>query len=632
MKKILTILLAALLIVSSLSMFACSDDDDNKKGNANGGKALTDVTFAETDIDLVKNGTTNYSIVVPENVTEFVTFAANELQALFLRSTGITLNIVTENSQMTTQGYYLSLGNTILREQADVNPPTTGVKNPYFIYKDDVQVMGEEGAFSIERKDNTVIMVGIDDYGTVFAAYEFLQKQLGYRFYAANEIKIDNVANEKLLDFKWSYAPYAMRNQATDRMSTEEAALRYSMIYRHSEMYYPHSWLTVLPFSTYGADHPDWYGAGGKALCLSNADMAKEYAKNVVEAWDKSNYATHCAGQPDDWAKCSCANCQRNDAKYLPSGTNVIFVNRVCNEIDRILAEQGRPDFRYRIIMLAYYQYEAPPTKLVNGEHVPLAEEVKFHPNAGVMHCLFGAGDAAKPVTEQPGAMAQIEGWKACEPDAFETYLYRGYFPVYDLAFPNDFHNLKDWIVTCKEYGSIYNTWSIPGQSQFEPMRAYIHGRLCYDATLNPNDLIDEFIDVFYKDAAPKVKQFFEEITSYMHMKNEENPAFGLPTLSSGAGHLLDNKNNWPEPMLVDWVELFEDAYELAKNSDLSQEMKDILEVRIDDESLWPRYWLLKYYGKTHYTTEEYQIRCKEVLADAFRAGYSDGVETKLYR
>lgn len=626
MKKILTVLLAALLLLTSLSMFACNDDETSSEGSKDTGAVATNVTFAETNIDLVKSGTTKYSIVVPENTPKYVTFAADELQALFLRATGITLNIVVENSQMTTQGYYLSLGNTILQEQSGVNAPTTGKKNPFFVRTTDEQIMGEMGAFSIERKDNTLIMVGIDDQGTVFAAYEFLEKQLGYEYYAADEIKIDTVADEKLLDFKWSYAPYAVGNQATDRMSgTKEAGLRYRMYNTDREMHFPHSWLTVIPYKTYGADHPDWFGASGKALCISNPEMAKEYAKRVVELWKDTTYATHMAGQEDDWAKCGCANCQKSDAKYLPSGTNVIFINRVCNEIDRILAEQGRPDFRYRIVMLAYYQYEAPPTTLAGTEWVPLADEVKFHPNAGVHLCLFGAGDAAQPLTEQPGAIAQIEGWLSCDPDAFELYIYRGYFPIHNLAFPFDWANLKDWIVTAKEYGSLYNVWSIPAQSQFEAMRAYVHGQLCYDPTQDTNDLIDEFIDVYYKDAAPKVKQFFEEITSYMYMKNEENKAFNFPTLSGGAGHLLDNKKNWPEEMLVDWVEIFDEAYALAAAAqDMTQTQRDILEVRIDDESLWPRYWLVKYYGKTHYTTEEYAIKRKEVLDDALRAGYTD--------
>ena len=50
-------------------------------------------------------------------------------------------------------------------------------------------------------------------------------------------------------------------------------------------------------------------------------------------------------------------------------------------------------------------------------------------------------------------------------------------------------------------------------------------------------------------------------------------------------------------------------------------------EVRLDDEALWPQYWLLKFYGKTHYTTEEYAALRKQVLDDCYRAGYTeDGV------
>ena len=204
-------------------------------------------------------------------------------------------------------------------------------------------------------------------------------------------------------------------------------------------------------------------------------------------------------------------------------------------------------------------------------------------------------------------------------------YIYRGYFPLYNLAFPFDWDNLKNWIVEAKAFGSAYNVWSVPAQSQFEPMRAYLHGQLCYDPTQNVNDLIDEFMEVYYKDAAPIVQQFFEEITSYMYMKNAQNPSFNLPTLSSGAGHLLDSPDIWTEEMLADWVDLFDSAYEAVEKADISETQRDVLEVRVDDESLWPRYWLIKYYGTKHFTSDVYAIKRQEVLNDAYRAGYVEG-------
>lgn len=626
-----------MLLCSSLSAFGC--------GGNNGGseklpavKAATDVTFKETDIDLVKDGATPYSIVVPQSAPSMVTFAASELKNLFLKSTGISLNIVTENSEMTTEGYYFSLGNTILQQESGINPPSTGKRNPFFIFQTDEPPLGEEGAFAIERKDNTLIMVGIDDFGTVFAVYEFLEKQLGYEYYAADEIVIDNVKEAKLLDFKWSYTPYAMRNHVTDLMSSYEAGLRYRMIKRENELYYPHSWLTVIPFSVYGKDHPEWFGAGGQALCLSNEEMAKEFAKNVLEKFDAYGYATMCIGQEDSWAKCGCPACQVNDEKYKPSGTNVRFCNRVAEEVDRLLTEQGRPDFRYRLTMLAYYQYEAPPVVKVGNEWALIDESVKFHDNVGVNLCLFGAADAAAPLTGpgseiNKGALEQIEGWLACDPVALQLYIYRGYFPVYNLAFPFDWSNLKNWIIEAKEHGSISNTWSIWSQSQYEAMRAYVQGQICYDPTQNVEQLMAEFIDVYYKDAAPQLQEFFDEITGYMYMQHAKDPSgFHLPTLSTGAGPLLDNASYWPDNMLKDWLELFDEAYAVLEASDMEKAQKDILKTRIDNESLWPRYWYLRHYGKTHLSTEEYEKQREQVLNDAYRAGYVEaGVRARLY-
>ena len=77
--------------------------------------------------------------------------------------------------------------------------------------------------------------------------------------------------------------------------------------------------------------------------------------------------------------------------------------------------------------------------------------------------------------------------------------------------------------------------------------------------------------------------------------------------------------------MLTNWVKLFEQAQEAVANSDLDKTTKELLEIRIDDESLWPRYWLVNLYGKASLTSQEYTKQRAEVLADALRAGYTEG-------
>lgn len=635
MKRIITLLLSLIVVLSSMSMLGCNKGSSGGGGSSSTGKADTDVTFEYTDIDLVKDGATQYNIVIPQNAGKFVKFAAEELQKIFAMATNITLQIVTENSAMTTEGYHLSLGDTVLRREAGTPLPIVGAPSNFFVLQGQTSAPGKEGAFIIERKNNTLIMLGVDDYGTTFAAYEFMEKQFGYKFYAADEIYIDSVMNEKLIDMNWQYTPFVQRAHLTDRMGTEESSLRYGTIRRENSLYSPHSWLTVLPYKVYGASvesgglgHSNWYGAGGKALCISNAEMAKEFAKRAVELFDETGYASLLCGQEDDWAKCSCENCTASDAINTAAGTNVIFVNRVANEIDRILAEQGRPDFRYRLQMLSYYQYEAPPVKLVGGKYEPLNENVVFHPNVGVVYCSFAAGDASAPLsgTDNETTRSQIEGWLACRPECIEHYCYRGYFPVYNLAFPHYWSNIKDWIVTNASYGMEQIWWSVPVQSQFEAMLVYLTTQIQYDPTQNVNDLIDEFIEVFYKDAAPYVKQFFEEITGYMYYKKSINPGFNLPCLTSTASHLF-SAQTWKEEMLTNWVKLFEQAQEAVANSDVDKTTKELLEIRVDDESLWPRYWLVNLYGKVSLTASEYTKQRAEVLADALRAGYTeDGV------
>ena len=68
-----------------------------------------------SEIDLVKDGKTEYSILLPEEAEEYEQTAADELRTFFEMATGILLEVNTDAGQVSTNEHVFSLGNTKLK-------------------------------------------------------------------------------------------------------------------------------------------------------------------------------------------------------------------------------------------------------------------------------------------------------------------------------------------------------------------------------------------------------------------------------------------------------------------------------------------------------------------------------------
>ena len=173
MKKASALLLTATVCLSVLS--ACT--------TKNGDPALQKVNVSDalkkTDIDLVKNGQTEYVIVEPLNATNYEAYAVKELELYFESASGADVEIVKDTSVSYDQSKkYLSVGNTTLLAASGVAISE--------------EELGTDG-YKIVRQENTVIMAGGGGYGTLYSVYEY--SYLPYCIYKASFERSKNICN-----------------------------------------------------------------------------------------------------------------------------------------------------------------------------------------------------------------------------------------------------------------------------------------------------------------------------------------------------------------------------------------------------------------------------------------------------
>lgn len=629
MKKLLMFLLVFIVAFSSVSMFGCGGTPPT---TPSGDGAKPEAQYKDTEIDLVLLGKTNYTIVIPAKSEYEEEFAASEFKNIFSMSTGINLNIIRDSQEMQTSGYYFAIGDTTLKEKAGITH----------------SILDKENAFRVARKDNTVIMAGIDLPGTVFATYEFLEAQLGYRYYAADEIYVDEVVSEKLIDIDFEYAPFLTRNATTQSVSaSKESAYRLFSTRPDWSLGWPHNYLSIVKRTDYEEQHSDWYTAGADgyyAICLTKTDLQETFAVNMVDHLLANGYTSGMMGQEDSWTRCGCDGCKASDEIYTQAGTNILFVNNVAKlmdaEIERRKQEDPTFELDYELVLLAYYQNETPPVekqadgtwkpvKTVNGQKV-YAEELMLHDRVGVQICLFyGDGGAPFLSDKNSSIVKDSYGWQALSGgDKTEYWCYRGYFVQYDMMFYNDWAYIADWMKGIEQFNCRQGKWDSLDYYIFSRMRAYVMAQLSYDINQGTNDLIEDFIKHYYKEAAPYIQEFFDSVTAHLNVKKAEYEAngqdFGFYVLGKSQHQNLYKAETWPQQILLYWNELFEKAHEAIDNSDHTALEKEILNVRVANDGIFSKYWNLKFYGDTYPAGELARMQ-EEVLEEAYQIGYDSG-------
>lgn len=111
-----------LIVVFAFSFAACKKSDNGSSSSDSDSSNTTDVTqdanhnfsYTETDNYLLKDGATEYKIVIPSgSVSTELSVARDELVRLFKEATGVTLQVVADTGLThSSDNKYISLGNT----------------------------------------------------------------------------------------------------------------------------------------------------------------------------------------------------------------------------------------------------------------------------------------------------------------------------------------------------------------------------------------------------------------------------------------------------------------------------------------------------------------------------------------
>lgn len=486
---------------------------------------------------IVKNGVSEYKILIPE-LTTYTTFARDELVRFFNEATGVKLEVVqNESIAHTSDGKYISLGDTNAFKTSGLSVDKTE--------------LGRDGV-RILTKDKTVYIVGGTDNGVLYGVYDFLKMNFGFEVYykdcydidtGVKEVKLRDYNVTDISDIPWKARVgilqcesqdaddymFAYRMRTTDNLEDLIFPIHEALGDANSKSDRLHNSLFYLPKEQYLVSDPEFYSTKGEQLCYTARGNSDKYKKMVdicaqkVEQsikWYPTLNTVHI-GIMDNWQSCECDACK--DFASAHNGAESAAVYKFVQDMARKVvnwmnlsenAEYKRDDLQFTFF--AYQWTLKPPFEIKDGK-VIIADDIvpdadlKIKPFNAFSSFDFGVRMDAPTNAEQIEYATQ---WAQYVTDGWSwTYgcFFNDYFCFYDpYTFYEDYYK---WLYEQKYQFTFaqFHSRQRGADTGFYTLANYITCKLTWDSSLDTAELIDDYFNAMYSDAADAMKEVFYE-------------------------------------------------------------------------------------------------------------------------
>lgn len=467
--------------------------------------------------EIIKSGKVNSQIIIPSKPSHLEEFAASELQKYFKMMSQAELPIIKEGIEKN-YSYSFFIGNT--RRAID-----TGIKPGE-------EKMGSDG-FRLKSIKDGIILLGKDDLGSLFAVYELLERYFDIRWFMPGEmglfypinntLKIGqvNMMYEPSFRVRWiSSGDWALHQRMNVYVTAGGKKVGINWKWNF------HTFAKLIPPDKYYAGHPEYFAmvngkrtvteslSHGNQLCTSNPDVIREVANNIIDTLNKDPGIEVISLSPNDGGGfCECENCCSYDEPD-PDKFN-LYTNRLAifnNEVAKIVKE------KYPKVLIkvgAYAMYTRPP---LNENYLPESNllfqlcHLYFCHNHPLGSNLCKLNETYKPAERfLPNTEFEkiLDRWLTISPHVFiyEYYSISGMSRT-PLPWPL-IHTMRTDIPFYRDkgiegfYTQTSDDWGRLGLS------FYIAAKLCWNADLDVDDLLDDYFEKFYGPASAPIKVYF---------------------------------------------------------------------------------------------------------------------------
>ncbi len=639
-KKLIVIFTSLIVIFTSLT--GCSSKSEQSKNDSgidytqpqkyvyNDG--IHDLTAPEiNDKYILKNGKTEYKILMPSVVSEYLIVARDELVELFKEATGITLPIEVEDEDGKIHDEnqkYFSIGNTKMFQSANIS--LNG--------KD----LGTNGC-RLVTKNNNVYFLGASDEGVVYAVYDFLSIALNYEWYDFKYWEIDkNVSNLKLRNFDTYNKPDFERRrigQAYLYNNINNANYRARFNWEYWDNTMPigdtsdptvnkvernvHNTPYWLPLNA-STTKPEWISTQGVQLCYTVRGDETLYAEMVdrlvfvltesLKKYPRDKYPQYDQAtltMEDEYpVVCDCTGCIAAKQKY---GTDVGAVIVLCNNVmektrawmdekdenGNYVNEKYRRE-KFTLRFFAYSQFVKAPAHYdeEQGKYVVNHPDLIMRDDVSVWHAINSSMQYQLSVysKENKEHLENSTAWFDISPhSAIWTYTvnYWEQMLMYDSFnfYTKDAYNW--WKVKNVEAAMQEGTNS-DEVTAFTSLKTYLASKLYWDCSLDEEELTDKWFNAMFKEAAPIMRKLFNDMRANAMSIWSKKQLLNTGTIAT----TTLSKDNYKMNQMRQWMNYCDQAKSIiVENYRQDSELCAELVRNIEREWISPAFVTLKLYS-----------------------------------
>lgn len=485
--------------------------------------ALTCISHPAMAITLVRDGKPAAAIALPANPTPAERQCAAEIQKYVKRMSEAELPIGPD----TNQGAVILIGKHV-----------ETLKAVGSLIND--QTLGYDGII-LKELGEKLIVVGNQGAGQLYAGYELLRR-LGCRFYLPHPdgevvpqkrtISLDGINLVHKPNFLhrvfWaSYAPHNMHHSDWYK-SWEPKVYQGGLALNHG-----HNYEYVVSPRKYFTTHPEYFSlvkengtmvrSDHDQLCLSHPDLPKIFADAACAAFEGDPKLRAYSLSPNDFGRwCECDKCKAMDAPEKEGGvsTRVLAFN---NKVAELVAPKY-PD-RWLTYYADYSNVGPPPINM------------KAHPLIlpGIVNTTELMHDLRDPGLEQRSKKAYsrvgrvIKRVRDYEQIAGKMFVYEWYqFDEAPQMLTPTLYSVGSRIRYYSAHNVLAYSGEMIGRSPVNDITAYLACQLLWDSKQNPNEIINEFYQLYFAESAAPMKDYYlalHDLTTF-----STNSGFVVPT------------------------------------------------------------------------------------------------------
>lgn len=583
---------------------------------------------------LVKNGEAQFEIVAPDSSNCVAKYAAQELRTYLEKTIGAKISITN----------FPASGKTVLLIGDNELTRKLGV---------DVKSLPRDG-FIIKTVGNTIVIAGRDDQsknpyeqlkegiwgqfyerGTLFAAYDFLERFAGVRFYFPGELGTIIQKNENLKvplvdivecpDFtRRSYSTYAgklLNQKETEYSDKNKMAYRLRM----ETDFIPtgHGLRSLKYIDRFSKTHPEYFSLmdNGKRhcdyglkfpgqLCFSSGIReeiyndaeaflsGKQASSRGLQAWHPGWNRIYFNLMPEDSLYlCRCPECQKRFKQGAQATSEVVW-DVVINTASR-LKQNNIPGY---VVAMAYSSYRLVPQNAIPDN--VLVQVATFGPwgEAGGLEIHKKDNQLIMDWSKKLGHKVWL--WNYV--NRYGPLKLPGIPPSSPHAIGSYYKSMAPWICGAFLQSNTENY-------MFQHLTYYVFSKVCWDNSVDVDKILDEYYTLSYGPAAEQMKKFFERIEylwTHRIVGKVSDTAEGPSAAGPSEYELWDKIYSSQE--IASLTAIFDEAEKLAyKDTDALKRVKYIRQ-----EFLAPLIAGSRKYSETKNEVSELVFSVKKISAD----------------